>query len=78
MLQSRLTNIIENIAEVISLVDEVWAEVLFGMRLVPWQKKLQLHVVTWSHRVFFFFLFCLFRATPGAYGSSQARGESEL
>ena len=26
----------------------------------------------------FFFLFCLFRATPGAYGSSQARGESEL
>ena len=24
--------------------------------------------------IIFFFVFCLFRATPGAYGGSQARG----
>ena len=27
------------------------------------------------YRLFFFFLFCLFKATPVAYGSSQARDQ---
>ena len=30
------------------------------------------------HPYWFFFFFCLFRATPMAYGDSQARVESEL
>ena len=29
---------------------------------------------TWPNQVLFFFSFCLFRATPTAYGGSQAMG----
>ena len=32
-------------------------------------------VIAWSVYRFFFLSFCLFRATPTAYGSSQARGQ---